>query len=344
MRRFVTAVIAGVYALFAGYCLSSAAEVPDAFSREGPALTNFNGLTVLAWAGLRGVDAHHVHYATFNGNATAVGEIPGALTVSAPALASTAQSLYLASTPPDTDNSIELYASSDGATFNDLGPLCGPNGCASTLAAPALAGQGALLYAAWTTPNGAIGYATYVNGVWSIASQPIPGAQTRPGAGPALALYQNQLYVAWLAPDGQSVWVTSASLPLSSSSWSAQPIQIMAQSQVAPTLGVLTVPSAQPNAAASLTQALFLAWTAPDFTINFAQWNPQVGQWGFAPSPIPLPPGPLTRQPIALNSSSSEQNDECVITDSLAYTEFGPHHHKIIFPPSVFYKVTGGCP
>jgi hypothetical protein len=338
MSRLTTSFIAGVFAIFAGYCLSSAAEVPEALSREGPALANFNDVTVLAWAGLEGVEAHEVHYATFNGNSTAVGKIPGALTVSAPGLASTAQSLYLATTPPDADHSVDLYASNDGATFSAVGPLCDVNRCARTLAAPALAGQGAILHAAWSTPNGAIGYATYINGVWSIAAQPIPNARTRPGTGPTLALYQNRLYVAWLAPDGQSVSVTSAALPVSSSASWGQPIQITAQSHVAPALGVLTVPSAGPNPAAQ--QALFLGWTTPDLTIKFARWDPQVAQWGTSASPIPLPPGPLTSQAVALNGSTHEVNQECIFRNDLAYTGEGfGHHHRLNLR-----QVTGGCP
>jgi len=340
MSRFISLFIAGVFAFFAGYCLSSASEVPGALSDERPALANFNNLTVLAWAGLGGVEAHKVHYSTFDGNSTAVGEIPGALTTSAPGLASTAQSVYLATTPPDADHSIDLYASNDGATFDAIGPLCDAYRCARTLAAPALAGQGAILYAAWSTPNGAIGYATYINGVWSIAAQPIPNARTRPGTGPALTLYQNRLYVAWLAPDEQSVAVTSATLPLSSTSWSGQPIRITAQSHVAPALGVLTVASVGPHPAAQLTQALFLAWTTPDLTINFSRWDPQVAQWGTSPSPIPLPAGALTREAVALNGFTYEMNQECFATNDLAYVGVGPHHrHKI-----ELRQVTSGCP
>ena len=84
MSRFITSFLAGVFAFFAGYCFSSAGEVPGALSGERPALANFNNLTVLAWAGVAGVEAHKVHYTTFNGNSTAVGEIPGALTIPHP--------------------------------------------------------------------------------------------------------------------------------------------------------------------------------------------------------------------------------------------------------------------
>jgi hypothetical protein len=339
MSRFITSFVAGLLAIVAGYCVSSAADLPGALSREGPALTNFNNVTVLAWAGIEGTEAHKVRYATFKGNSTTEHEIPGALTLSAPALASGAQSVYLAITPPDADNSIDLYASNDGGTFSSMGPLCDANACARTLAAPALAGAGATLYAAWSTPNGAIKYATYINGVWGIAPLPIPNARTDARNGPALALYQDRLYVAWLAPNGQTVSVASATLPLSNGSWSGQAIQIPAQSHVAPALGVLTVPGA-PNSAAQSSQALFVAWTAPDSRVNFARWNPQVAQWAASPSPIPLPTGPLTSLTVALNGFTFEENQECFYVNSLADVGVGPgHRHKIDFR-----KVTGGCP
>jgi hypothetical protein len=339
MNRFITSFVAGLLAIVAGYCVSSAADVPDALSSEGPALTNFNDVTVLAWAGFEGNEAHKVRYAALNGSSTTEGEIPGALTISAPALASSAQSLYLATTPPNADSSIDLYASNDGATFNSMGPLCDANACARTLAAPALAGSGATLYAAWSTPNGAIKYATYINGVWGIAPLPIPNARADARTGPALSIYQNRLYVAWLAPTGQTVSITSATLPLSNGSWSSQAIQIPARSHVAPALGVFTVPSA-PNSAVQSNQALFLAWTALDSTVKFARWNPQLAQWAASPSPIPLPAGPLTRRAVALNGFTFEQNQECFYTNSLAEVGEGPgDRHKVDLR-----KVTGGCP
>jgi hypothetical protein len=339
MNRFITSFIAGVLAIVAGYCVSSAADVPDALSSDGPALTNFHNVTVLAWAGLEGTEAHKVRYATLHGKSTTEREIPGALTVSAPALASSAQSLYVATTPPGADHGIDLYASNDAATFSSMGPLCDANACARTLAAPALAGAGATLYAAWSTPNGAIKYATYINGVWDIAPLPIPSARTDARRGPALVLYQDRLYVAWTAPNGQTVSVASATPPLSSGSWSGQAIQIPAQSRVAPALGVLTVPGA-PNSAAQSSQALFLAWTAPDSTVHFARWNPQLAQWAGSPSPIPLPTGPLTHRTVALNGFTFQENQVCFYINGLADVGEGPgHRHKVDFR-----KVTGGCP
>jgi hypothetical protein len=348
MKRFIVSLTGALCAFLWGNCVLSAAEAPDALSSEGPALAYFNNQLVLAWAGESGVGVHKVWYSTFNGEWTPQAEIPGALTTSAPALGVADQNLYLATTPPNTDDKIYYYVSDTG-TFDTIGapppvgePLCDAESCARTRASPALLGNGATLYAAWSTPAGAVMYATRENGVWHIAPLPIPNAATSPTAGPTLALYQNRLYVAWVAPSGEAVSVASATLPLSSNSWSDQ-IQIPVQTKVAPTLGVFVVANPVPSTAAELVQALFISWTKADGTIGFARWNSQVGQWAPSDSPIPLPTGPLTDLPVALTGFNVvNPNLVCVHHSVIGYTGVGGDgkpRHKV-----VTRQVTGGCP
>jgi hypothetical protein len=338
MRRSIVSLAAGLGAFFFGYSVLPAAEVPDALSAEGPALASFNNLPVIAWADEAGVAAHKVRYSTLKASWTAPAEIPGALTTAAPALGAAAQSLYIATTPPDSGDGIHLYESSDGTNFHAMGPLCGPKICAQTQAAPALAGGGATLYAAWSTPTGAVMHATFSNGAWQMVA-PVPNAKTDPKTGPTLMLYQNQLYVAWVDPSG-AVSVASSTLPLSKTSW-RQPTQLSAQSKVAPALGVLTIRNPSPGSAAERVHALFLAWTQADSTIHFSRWDGQTTQWMPSAPPFPLTPGPLTNLAPALHGFDFEStNHECLAVNNLAYAGLGPHHrHKI-----EFHQVTGGCP
>jgi hypothetical protein len=323
MKRLMVSVFAGWCAFLGGYAVLSAEQVPDARSSEGPALAALDGKVVLAWAGKSGIQAHEVWYSTYaNGRFTPQTDIPGARTISAPALATADQRLYLATTPPDADDKIDYYVS-DGAYFDDNPkPLCDAQACAHTRAAPALLGDKSTLYAAWTTPAGDIMYATHVNGVWTLAAEPIPNAKTSPTTGPTLALYQNRLHVAWVEPSGDAISIIAATLPLSSSSWSAQPVQIPGQTKVAPALGVLTVDSATPSAAAETVNLLFLAWTTDDLTIDFARWDASSGQWEPSEPPVALPSAPLTRfTPALLVDTALSPNQECISTDNVGWTE-----------------------
>ncbi len=338
MRRSLVSLAAGLGAFLVGYSVLPAADVPDAFSTERPALASFRNLAMIAWADDAGAAAHKVYYSTFKGSWMAPVEIHGALTTAAPALGAAAQKLYLATTPPNSDHGIHLYESNDGINFHAIDPLCHAKNCALTEAVPALAGGGEMLHAAWTTPAGAVMYATFGNGAWGIAT-PVPNAQTDPKTGPALTLYQNQLYVAWLEPSG-AVSVASATLPMSKGSWH-QPIRIPAQAKVAPALGVLAIPNPEPSPAAKQIQALFLAWVQADSTIQFSRWNGQTAQWTSAPPPIPLPTGPLTSLPVALYGFDYESaNHECFAVNTIGYTEYGPHHRRGIKAR----QVTTGCP
>jgi hypothetical protein len=337
MRRSIVSLAAGLGAFLVGYSVLPAADVPDAFSTEGPALASFNNLAMIAWADDAGTPAHKVSYSTFKGTWMAPVEVPGALTTAAPALGAAGQRLYLATTPPDSGHAIHLYESSDGTNFHAIDPLCHAKACASTEAAPALVGGGEMLHAAWTTSTGAVMYATFSNGAWSAAA-PVPNAQTDPKTGPALTLYQNQLYLAWLEPSG-AVSIASATLPLSKASWH-EPIRIPAQAKVAPALGVLTIPNPVPGSAAARIRALFLAWTKADSTIQFSRWD-GAAQWTPAPAPISLPTGPLTSLPVTMYGFNYESaNHECFAANTIGYTGYGPHHrHKV-----VARQVTTGCP
>ena len=111
----------------------------------------------MAWAGGDGVEAHHVWYSLFDDSGfTPQAEIPGALTTTAPAVAAVGKVLYLATTPPNSGGEIQLYTTA-GAGFEATGKaLCDAETCAQTRAAPALLSDGDTLFAAWTTPDGAI--------------------------------------------------------------------------------------------------------------------------------------------------------------------------------------------
>jgi hypothetical protein len=336
MKHYLLSLTSGLFAFLMGYGVTMAADVvPDAFTGEGPALTAFNGRTVVAWTGLAGVSTHPVWYSSYDGNWTSPAQIPNALTTSAPALGVAAQRLYLATTPPAADDKIQVYVWG-GSEFEASAELCDGETCAHTRASPSLLGDGTMLYAAWSTPAGAIRYASMINGVWSIAALPIPNASTSPTTGPSLALFQHRLYVAWVEPSGEAVSVAVATLPLTTSSWLAQR-KIPANTHVIPALGVLTVANA-PNP--TEPNALFVSWTTPESTLSFARWDNSTAEWMPATSPIPLPSGALSHLAPALGGFTTvAPNQECYYTNSLAYTGEETPRHKLHLR-----QVKQGCP
>jgi hypothetical protein len=316
MKHALGSLLGGLCATLLGYC-AGASEVPDALSSGAPSLTTFNDVVYLAWAGISAVGTRKSWYATFDGTWSAQTVIPGSFTTAAPALGATTQQLFLATTPPNTEE-IDLYAL-ESTEFSLLGPLCQGSTCAQTLAAPALLGNGAVLYAAWATPSGAIMVAQFINGTWLIAANPIPNASADPSTGPALGIFADRLYVAWTEPSGEEISVISTALPLSSNSWSSPAVQVAARTNTAPALGVFTLFDSPPS------QSLFLAWTTPASRIKFAQWNTQTAQWSTVGSPIALPSGALTSLAPSLNGSVFQTpNDECFYTNNLAYTMLEP--------------------
>jgi hypothetical protein len=331
MRRFLTCMFASMGAFIAGSSLAPAAEVPDSESSAGPALAAAVGdRVIIAWAGKHGIDAHKVWYSTYeNDTFTPQSEIPGALTRTAPALATADQVVYLATTPPDADDEIHYYVSlASDAGYFDINParLCGADSCAHTRAAPALIGNRSTLFAAWTTPAGKIMYATRTDGAWHISALAVPNAVTSPTTGPTLAIHEGRLYVAWAESSGEGVWVTSATLPLSSVSW-AQPVLIPGSTKVAPALSVFNIENPVPGAAASTVNQLFLAWTSDDATVNFVRWDNASGQWQPAASPVPLPSGPLTADsPALLSLAYLSPNMQSVCLANVGWTSQGRPH------------------
>jgi len=331
MRRFLICMFASIGAFIAGSYPAPAAEVPDSQSSAGPALAAAVGdRVIIAWAGEHGIDAHEVWYSAYENDTFAPEtKIPGALTRTAPALATVGQVVYLATTPPDADEEIYYYVSSasDTGQFDSTpAPLCDGNTCAHTRAAPALAGDGSTLYAAWTTSAGKIMYATRTNGAWQISALAVPNAVTSPTTGPTLAIHEGRLYVAWAASSGEGVWVTAATLPLSSASWS-QPTLIPASTKVAPALGVFNIENPVPGAAATTVNRLYLAWTNADATVDFVRFDPVTGQWQSVASPVPLPAGPLTTDSPALLGFaylSPNLQSECV--SNVGWTSPGQSH------------------
>src|SRR5271154_2725979 len=150
MHQFAKKLGAGLWGLLCAVCVARGGEVPEAFTSAAPTLTALNGERVLAWAGAQGIDAHPVWGSKLNAGVwSAPAEGPGALTRTAPALGEAARQLFLATTPPGVDNKVHYYTTATGEFEDDARPLCDAETCARTLAAPALLGAGAALYAAW---------------------------------------------------------------------------------------------------------------------------------------------------------------------------------------------------
>lgn len=292
MQRSKASMMAGCCAYLLCHGASHAAQVPQALSSQGPALASFDHLLFLAWAGISGDGSHKVGFETYDGSWSLQTILPGVMTTTAPALGATTQAIYLAITPPDSGGEIEFYIF-NGTTFELQGPLCNQS-CAATLAAPALAGDGTTLYAAWTTANGAIMYAQFINGVWFMAAEPIPNALANPNTAPSLAVLGNQLFVAWTPVAGGSVAVASATLPLSGSPFDGQATAVSAQTNLAPALGVTNR-----FGDSAVTPELYLSWTTPAAAIGFAHWKPHPGEWVAADSPVPLPARATTDFPVA---------------------------------------------
>jgi hypothetical protein len=332
MRRLIVLLIGVCYGSLSAYCATSSGNVshvkssgtvPGAVSSDSPALAALKDHLVLAWASEPGVQSHQVRYTTtVDGKWMPPREVAGALTTSAPALGVADKRLYLATTPPRADDKIYLYSSSGTAFLDHGSPLCDGDNCARTRAAPALVGDGAVLYAAWSTPDGAVSYATFTNHVWNISRLPIPDALTNATTGPTVAVYQNRLYVAWVRRSGGAVSVASTALPLSSSSWSVERVEVQSKTQVSPRLGVLLVPDSALDRECERKPTLVLSWTTIDSLINFARWNSSAAQWMASDSPIPLPSGRLSRFPIALNSFQLESaNHQLIDVNALVYAD-----------------------
>jgi hypothetical protein len=348
MKRFIVSLAVALYAFLSGWSVARAAEVPDASASSAPALAVYGDRLVIAWAGDAGTGAHPVRYSLFDGQVfTAQADIPGALTTTAPAVAAVGKVLHVATTPPDAGDKIYLHTST-GAGFAATGtPLCDAETCARTRAAPTLVSDGVTLFAAWTTPEGAIMTASRSSGGWVVDPTPIPNAVTSPSTGPTLTVYQSRLRLAWVTPSGESVGVSTGTLVPSASvlsqpsiAWSA-PIEMTAQTKVAPSLGVFTVGDSTPGAARELVESLFLAWTNADSTVEFARFNPLTGKWARSASPSPVPAGTFTVRAPALASFTYQTPDkECLRSNAVGITGKKPSH-----PVDLFAKPIGiVCP
>jgi hypothetical protein len=285
---------------------SSAQIVSQAKTSAGPALTSYAGETFLAWAGIssESVDGKTVHKVGYKINdgvwgAQQIMPYTAINTIAAPALAtaatdgSAAQYVYMAWTQ---DDNLIHYAVWDETThsFSTTDPyICDSAECES-VAAPALAGGTSALYAAWTTASGAIQYATYADGVWTMFPAAVPGVNTK--VAPALAVFGEELYLAWVNESNQ-IQIERAALPLpaSGAAWASIPAPASA-TRVAPALGEGFVGSVPWKAG----QELFIAWnngSAIDFDYwDGAAWIPYGG---------PIPPGPLENLSPALNFYST---------------------------------------
>ena len=306
----------------------------DTVTLAAPTLTVLNESEVWAWEGDTVGDGHPVFYQTFNGNSVSpIAKIPGAQTTTAPALGAAGGKAYLATTPPNSDDRIYVYGGNAQGK-----PLCDLTMCARTRATPALAGDGSTLYTAWTALDGTIMYATLDGDSWSIEPVPVPKALTKPTIGPALAFYGKALHLAWVNESGESVEVESATLPLSSGSWSTKVKIIPTGTRVAPALGVLKGTACQ--------EVLTLAVTTTKSTVDFADYDPVTSEWSVVEAPFDLPSGPFTVLTPAIGSFTFKAPDGMYInSNELVYA--GGTNSNPPPPHPIHYKdrqVKNGCP
>ncbi len=287
--------------------------VPNASSSAGPALAGYEAQLFIAWTGKSSASTHRVWFSSYNGSWMTQKAVAGSSTSTAPALAVAAQQLFMAATSPTSGGDIEFYRY-NGSTFVAIGAICQAIICAQTLAAPTLAGNGATLYAAWTTPAGAIRYAVYANGAWTIAPAAIPHALSNPDNAPSLTVFNNRLYAAWTVPAGGAIQI--ASTPLTSTSWTA-PAQITASTDMAPTLASL-----YQSVGGVITQELYVSFTtSPGSAIDFEEYQAASNTWSPVPSPVPLPSPPLTLFPAALSGSPLDISGTSGDYNAVAYTD-----------------------
>jgi hypothetical protein len=342
MRHLTLHAAVAVTVFLAGVQEQSLAQyiVSEAKTSAGPALTTFNGTTVVAWAGVSG-PAHKVAYTTTAQN-TGLGSPPtgwspqqfvcDACTTAAPALGATGGSLYLAMRGASANPADNIYysvwpASSTKGFSTTLTELCAGTTCPQTTASPALAGSGSALYAAWTTASDTINFAILSSGSWSIA--PAPDVSTNPPApntGPALAVYNDLLYMAWVTACDAIVYAT---LPLSSGAlWSPAARIAGAKSNAAPTFGIRYQP---PHAGLS-SSTLNLAWTAAStagYVIDMAEWTGLA--WSTASTISPLA-GPMESFSPALNGFINDTTVPCAplyFNFNVAYTMALAHEGEI---------------
>lgn len=302
----------------------------DRLTLAGPTVLTLHNAEIRAWEGYSTGDSHPVYYSTFNGKSTsAIEQFPGAETTVSPALGSAGGKIYVATLPANANDVIYVVTGQGAST-----PLCDATQCARSKAKPALFGIGSTLYAAWTALDGTIGMATYTGDAWSIDTLPVPGALTTPTTGPALSFFRDQLILAWTSPSGQSVAVDTATLPLSSGSWSSPPTSVTAETNVAPALGILFNAENQ--------EVLHLAWTTPAATIGFASYEPVTASWTLTEPPFKLPSGPLTALTPAFGSTVVRTDDgECRYLNTIHYTVDEPTPAKIHIQDR---QVKSGCP
>jgi hypothetical protein len=313
-----------------------------ALTSAGPAVAGFNNVTFVAWKGYYD-NAVGYTYLYPGGSVQPQKKVYDFWTTTAPALASTAGTVYVAvrgqsSAPTD----YIYYRSLDSSTLEfskTSDKICAGMLCAQTSAAPALTASGNTLYAAWTTAFNTIEYATYSGGSWTVpATVPTALTYTNPvtmsPTSPALAVYNNALYVAWVAAgSGPLGEVTYSILPLSGGDWSSPVSLPGALTSVAPALQVNVDPKTSPS--------LILAWTAGSpqigYTINFLGWNGADADWIPWNPPIPIPPGPLDNYSPALSMTFSGVNTGVCGPETYwfaaAYTLGGQFAAEIMWTP-----------
>lgn len=326
---FLTLALAGSVA--AGSAQASAQVVPQAKTSAGPALTTFGVNTLLGWAGISsetadGQTIHKVGYEYFDGEwqAQQIMPYPNINTIAQPALAEAEAEgdglnhAYLAWTQDDDLVHYSLFDNTTDTFSTDDLTIC--SACETTKA-PALAGDGTTLYAAWTTSSGTVKYASYTGGVWNVYSAAVPGVSTT--VAPALAAHGNELYLAWVTKYN-TIQVEEATLPLPSSgaTWTTMPAP-SALTSVAPALAFIgsVLPKISGN--------LYVAWNTGS-TIDFEFWNGS--EWFAWTPPLPIPPGPLENLTPAMNFYAT---GDCPTVGyfNVAYTLGGSSAGKIEWTP-----------
>jgi len=329
MKRAISSIaIALAISLPAFLKLASAQIVSQAKTSAGPALTTFGTETILAWAGVspylgtNGEITHKVGYKLYDGawESQTVLTFLTNNTTAAPALATAAAQgdgfnyAYLAW---KQDDNLIHYVKSTSASFSadTSSTICTGTAC-ETITSPALAGDGATLYAAWTTFSGEVQYASLSGGVWNVYSATVPGVSTQ--LAPALAVYGSNLYLAWTNKSNQ-IQVASAPLPLPASggTWKAiaaptdPTTAAPATTTAAPALGIGFIGDVPWKAGTEL----FIAWNTGS-TIDLAYWDGMA--WLSFPGPIP--PGPIENFAPAMNYFEETSGCDSLYFFNVAYT------------------------
>ena len=281
------------------YDWAKEANIPNASSSGGPALTNFKGTVWMAWKG-EGTDPR-IFLASLGGSTWSPGvQVSGIGTSSSPALTVTASELYLV-WKGEHDSAIYWSKSSDGKAWSPQLPVPG----AASSDTPALAGFKGVVYLAWKgESDNSIWLSNYTDADgWAKTATRLPSDYLT-SHGPALGVGNTgNLHIVWKGAHDNFEY--ESVLNSGKTTWTPQ----------AKIVGIAT--SARPALASQLSSAtaLLLAfkgatttdlWVGPLDDLRKLYPAPPLTitdtliSW-CAPSPYPPPPPPGPDAPDAVN-------------------------------------------